>query len=344
VTADTPNQQQSTPWRWWSKLLLALTLLAIVATVSFFAGPRNALGPNTAASRPPPPADTALLDNWLQSGEATYSDIKPGNAKGITWHSASHQRTPWAVVYVHGFSASRLETAPVTDMVANALGANAFHTRLTGHGRTGAAMAEATPQDWMADAVEAARIGQTLGERVLMISCSTGSTLASWLATSPDGVRVAAHAFISPNFGPKDKRSELINGPWGKNIAMAVQGESRGWTPDTPQEDGAWTSRYPTRALFPMMALVKGVRDSDLSTFQTPVLVLYSDQDQTVDPVETQSAFTRIGAPLKFMERVSYSKSKGQHVLAGAIKDPDAVTPMVESIVKWTQSLPRQGN
>ena len=277
MTADTPNQQRSTPWRWWSKLLLALTILATLATVSFFAGPRNALGPKTAASRPLPPVDTALLDNWLQSGEATHSDIKPGNAKGISWQSASHQRTPWAGVYVHGFSASRLETAPVTDKVAKALGANAFHTRLTGH-------------------------------------------------------------------GPKDKRSELINGSWGGNIAKAVQGESRGWTPDNPQEDGAWTSHYPTRALFPMMALVKGVRDSDLSTFQTPVLVLYSDQDQTVDPVETQSAFARIGAPLKSMERVSYSKSKDQHVLAGAIKDPDAVAPMVESILKWTQSLPRQGN
>lgn len=344
MTAHLPNQNRNPPSRRWSKSLLAVAAVALVVTVGYLAGPRNNLGPTTAVARAMPPVEIAALDTWLQSGEAAYTDIKPGNAKGIVWNSADHQRTPWAVVYVHGFSASRLETAPVADLVAKALGANAFHTRLAGHGRAGTAMGEATPQDWMADAVEAARIGQTLGERVLMISCSTGSTLASWLATSSDGARVAAHAFISPNFGPKDKRSELINGPWGKNIALALEGETRGWTPDDAREDGAWTSRYPTRALFPMMAMVKAVRESDLSTFQTPVLVLYSEKDKTVDPIETQSAFARIGAPLKSIEVVTYSKSKGQHVLAGAIRDPDAVAPMVESIVKWTQSIPKQGN
>ncbi len=289
-----------------------------------------------------PPDNIAALDDWLKTSEAAYRDIKPGNAKGIVWNSSAKQRTPWSVVYIHGFSASRLETAPVSDLVAKELGANAFHTRLTGHGRAGDAMTEASAQDWMADAIEAVRIGQTLGERVLLISCSTGATLATWLATSQDNNKVAAHVFISPNFGPKDKRAEMINGPWGQKIALAIEGENRGWTPEDARETSAWTTRYPTRAVFPMMAMVKSVRDSDLSTFQTPVLVLYSEQDQTVDPVETLAAFTRIGAPLKTIEVVTYSTSKGQHVLAGAIKSPQAVAPMVQSIVKWAQSLPHE--
>jgi esterase/lipase len=91
------------------------------------------------------------------------------------------------------------------------------------------------------------------------------------------------------------------------------------------------------------MGLVKRVRESDLSLFQTPVLMLYSEQDETVDPVETKSAFTRIGSSLKALEAVSYSQSKGQHVLAGAIKDPQAVAPMAQSIVKWVQTLPKSG-
>jgi hypothetical protein len=37
---------------------------------------------------------------------------------------------------------------------------------------------------------------------------------------------------------------------------------------------------------------------------------------------------------------VSYSQSKGQHVLAGAIKDPAAVAPMADSVVRWVRSLP----
>ncbi len=328
----------------WRKFVFGGVAALTVLTTVFLSGPRYEFGPNTPTQRASPPDTTEDLEGWIAKSEATFLDIKPGNAKGIVWAGPQQQRTPWSVVYLHGFSASRLETAPLADRVAQALGANAFHTRLAGHGRPGEAMGEATVQDWMADAIEAVRIGRVLGERVLVISCSTGSTLATWLATSTEGNKVAAHAFISPNFGPKDKRSDIINGPWGQRIALTLEGETRGWTPDGPGEAQAWTSRYPTRALFPMMAMVKHVRESDLSLFQTPVLVLYSEQDQTVDPIETQSAFIRMGSPLKIIEAVSYSKSKGQHVLAGAIKDPQAVEPMAESIVKWVQSLPKTGS
>ncbi len=339
-----PSVFDEPPRRSWMRWVWGSAAVVVLAAVVFMAGPRNSFGPDTPAQRSLPPQDITALDGWLQKNEAAYPDIKPGNAKGIVWNAATHQRTPWAVVYLHGFSASRLETAPVADRIAQELGANLFYTRLAGHGRSGDAMAEASPQDWMADAVEAVRIGQTLGERVLVISCSTGSTLATWLATSPDNNKVAAHVFISPNFGPKDKRSEIINGPWGKSIALALEGDNRGWTPQDPRESNAWTTRYPTRALFPMMAMVKHVRESDLSVFQTPVLVLYSEKDETVDPVETQSAFTRMGTPLKTLEAVTYSTSRGQHVLAGDIKSPQAVAPMVDSIVKWVRALPKTGS
>jgi esterase/lipase len=293
--------------------------------------------------RPQPPQDIAQLSDWIQHSEAGLADIKPGNAKGIVWAATPGQRTPWAVVYIHGFSASRLETAPLTEVVASQLGANVFYTRLSGHGRAnGDALGDATPQDWMADTLEAVQIGQTLGERVLVISCSTGATLATWLGTSADAARVSAHVFVSPNFGLKDKRSEIVNAPWGRQLALLVQGQTRSWTPESAQEANAWTPSYPTRSLFPMMALVKSVRDSDLSLFQTPVLVLYSERDETVDAAEVKAAFTRLGSARKSIEPVGYSKSRGQHVLAGAIKDPTAVAPMADSIVQWLKSLPRE--
>jgi hypothetical protein len=34
---------------------------------------------------------------------------------------------------------------------------------------------------------------------------------------------------------------------------------------------------------------------------------------------------------------VSYSQSEGQHVLAGDIRDPKSVEPMVKTIVKWLE-------
>jgi esterase/lipase len=120
-----------------------------------------------------------------------------------------------------------------------------------------------------------------------------------------------------------------------------MAGESRGWVPESEAEALAWTSRYPTRAVFPMMALVKAVRDSDLTSFQAPVLVHYSEQDQTVSPARIKTAFARLGSPQKQLVPVGYSQSKGQHVLAGAIMDPAAVAPMAEGIVRWVSGLGR---
>lgn len=322
--------------RWLLRITVALALLAAL----FLAGPRNDFGPDQPSARAQPPEDINLLDDWLRASEAAFTDLRPGNAKGIVWAPGAKTRRPLAVVYLHGFSASRMETAPLADKVAQELGAHLFYTRLTGHGRSGPAMGEATAQDWLADTLEALRIGRTLGDRVLVISVSTGATLATWAALRPEGQQVAGHVLISPNFGPKDPKAELINGPWGKQIARAIQGETRGWKPTDPREAQAWTTVYPTQALYPMMALVKQVRDSDLGKFRTPLLMFYSEGDQTVEPDLSKKAFARIGSASKSLLPVDFSKAAGQHVLAGDIKDPQATAPMAAAIVKWARALP----
>jgi len=116
---------------------------------------------------------------------------------------------------------------------------------------------------------------------------------------------------------------------------MAITGPELKFPEVSTQESTAWTKSYPTSALFPMMALVKKVRESDVQLFKTPLLVLYSADDQTVDPIETQKIFERMGSPIKKLELVTYSQSEGQHVLAGDIRDPKSVQPLVNTMVKW---------
>jgi esterase/lipase len=178
-----------------------------------------------------------------------------------------------------------------------------------------------------------------LGDKVLVISCSTGSTLSTWFGTTAESSIVDAMVFVSPNFGLKNKFSELINWPWGQSIAKVIAGDKIEYQSSDPREAVAWTQSYPTRALFPMMALVKKVRNSDLSRFQTPVFVLYSAQDQTVEPFSIKEAYARMGSKIKAIETVDYSRSEGQHVLAGDIRDPQAVGPISQSILKWIKTI-----
>lgn len=287
----------------------------------------------------PVPQRPELLDAWLQRKEARFAKLKKDNEKTIVWASEKKTKTPWAIVYVHGFSASRLETDPLTQLVAQSLHANVFYTRLTGHGLEPQDLGEATPNDWIKDYIEAVKVGEQLGERVLVISCSTGSTLAALspmlkITTAPE-----AHVFISPNFGPKDKRSEILLAPWGESIANWIEGPTHHTAGSGAQESLGWYQAYPTRSLFAMMYLVKLARESHLENFTAPLLVLYSERDQVVDVGAIKAAFQAIGSTSKQLRAIDYSDSENQHVLAGQIKAPKALPALSQEIIQWVKRL-----
>ena len=279
------------------------------------------------------------LEKWLDKRESAFEFIKPQNEQLVVWASEKKEQTPWSIVYIHGFSSSRLETAPLTQEIAKKLKANVFYTRLTGHGQHAADLAQATPQEWVKDYLLALDIGHLLGEKVLIISCSTGSTIATLASETAQAHFTQAHVFISPNFGPKDKRAEIILLPWGKEIAQWIEGKTHQSGVADPAEELAWYNAYPTEALFPMMYLVKLTRQSSLKDFKHPLLVLYSERDQVVDVTEIKAAFSLMGSSQKQMLNVEYSDSKNQHVLAGSIKAPKAVEPLSQEILKWVQTL-----
>ncbi|HSO21149.1 MAG TPA: alpha/beta fold hydrolase, partial [Desulfosarcina sp.] len=151
------------------------------------------------------PDSVDALDGYLHRAESRVAGIRRGCEKTIVWHGGRRQRRDLAVVYLHGFSASRRETWPLCDRLAESIGANLFYTRLAGHGRDGNALAEATLSDWQADGLEAVDIGRRLGRRIILVGMSTGGTLAAWLATQPK-VAPLLHSLVllSPNFMPKN--------------------------------------------------------------------------------------------------------------------------------------------
>ena len=126
----------------WLLLASAAAILAILA-VGRAAGPQFASLPE-----PDLPAD---IDLYLERAEASVPNLRAGAQKEVLWADASREKTPISIVYLHGYSASRVEISPVAERVARHLGANLFLTRLAGHGRDGPAMAEPRLSDWMAD-------------------------------------------------------------------------------------------------------------------------------------------------------------------------------------------------
>ena len=142
------------------------------------------------------------LEAWLQQTEQQASNrfgLVPGTEKRITW-AGDDVQTPYSVLYLHGFSATRQETAPLAEIVAARLEANLYETRLTGHGRKRESLTGVRAEDWLQDAVEALTIAARLGERVIVIGTSTGATLAAAMLGHPVMDSVDTLVMISPNF------------------------------------------------------------------------------------------------------------------------------------------------
>ncbi len=293
-------------------------VIIMVLIVLFLLGPRPNLDFKPKTFNLPPD-----LDRYLAESEARFSDIIPETEKTIIWANPTKTKTPLSIVYLHGFSATRQETAPLSEQLAASLGANLFYTRLTGHGRTGEALAQTSINDLMNDTVEAVEIGKRLGEKVIVIGTSTGGTLATWHAMQPGSDEVEAYILISPCYKPRDPNSEILTWPWGYQLATLVRGPEYQWTVQNPQQARFWTMRHPTRALLTPVNLFKLVRKSKLETVKKPVLVIYSPNDQTVDPQEVERAYTRFGSAVKRIVPITDSQNPESHVLAGDILAPD---------------------
>ncbi len=316
-----------------NKKLISALAVAAVPTVVFFAGPR---ADKTVSGTPVHvPED---LEKYLADQEGEVGDVFDGFEKQIHWAHADKRRTNRSIIYLHGFSASRFEMSPLVENLGESLGANVFFTRLTGHGRPGHAMAAASVDDWIHDGLEALEIGRRLGDNVIIVSNSTGGTIAAWLCAHPDlSANVEANVMLSPNFGPKDDNARILLWPWGKQIAHIVEGKERSWEPANEQHGKYWTTSYPTSALVNMMGLVDLLNETKLEVSIAPTLIIYSDNDTVVDPERIKAGFEKIGSPRKRLIAFNSSDDPSNHILAGDVMSPsstDTLRTTIEDFLK----------
>ena len=104
------------------KFMIFLVVVAVALGALWIFGPRE-------------PADTTIRfdaatlgddpDAFVQKHEAGVANLRPEAAKEIVWaFPQSKAKTPYSIVYVHGFSATKGEVRPLPDKIAAELGAN----------------------------------------------------------------------------------------------------------------------------------------------------------------------------------------------------------------------------
>lgn len=313
---------------WFVVIPVALLVLAYV------------LGPSPATPKydealPVVPQESNALETYISAAEAKHK-VKTDNEARIIWNDSTKARTPYSIVYLHGFSASQEEGDPVHTNFAKAFGCNLYLARLADHGiDTTEQLLLFTPERLWNSAKEALAIGKALGEEVIIMSTSTGGTMALKLAaTYPDDVYALIN--LSPNIAINNGTAWLLNNPWGLQIARQVlKGDYRSWPKDSVK-DQYWNNPYRIEAITQLQELVEtSMTKETFEKVKCPVLNLYyykneQEQDPTVKVSAILEMHEQLGTPASFKQAVAVPGA-GSHVIGSYLTSKDVATVQREA-------------
>lgn len=324
---------------------LGLTLLVLI--IVYFLGPKPS-NPHYTKELPAIPAEASALEAYIAKQEAKYK-LKPDNEARITWfNDSARQKTDYAIVYLHGFSASQEEGDPLHYELAQKFGCNLYLSRLDAHGMdTTEPLAGFTAEGIWNSAKEAYAIGKQLGKKVILLSTSTGGTLALKLAAEyPD---IAGLILLSPNIAINDPNAWMLNNHWGLQIAQLVEGKYRKVGDTTAIYAQYWYNRYVTSSLVQLEELLETtMKESTYRKVTQPVLLLYyfkdeEHQDNVVKVSAMKRMFKQLGTA-DSLKRQAAIPNAGDHVIGSYIKSKDlpAVQQECEKFVMEVLRLKQQ--
>ncbi len=307
------------------KWLLGIPVALILV---YLAGPDPAT-PKYEKQMPAVPADAASLEAYIKNNEAQHK-LKPDNEARIVWANDSlKQKTEWAIVYLHGFSASQAEGDPVHRDIAKKFGCNLYLSRLAEHGiDTTEQLIRLTPDNYWESSKQALAIGRQLGKKVILMGTSTGGTLALLLAADyPDAVQ--ALVLLSPNIAINDPNAWILNDHWGLQIARMVKRDNYIVSDDKrPIYSQYWNRPYRLEAAVALEELLETTMNKKTyEKVKQPVQLLYYykdevHQDSVVKVPAMLEMFDELGTPPD-LKRKQAMPNAGNHVMGSYIKSHD---------------------
>jgi len=271
-----------------------------------------------------------------QPGTETTAALIPDTESRIVWANGE-ARTPWSIVTLHGFSATRQETAPLAETVASLLNANLYEARLAGHGLTEQPLAGVRAEDWLQDAADALAAGAAIGDKIVVIGTSTGATLAAAMLDHELAKHIDTLVMISPNFEPRDPGARWLTRPAGPLLARLAVGDTRCWEPHNELQARFWSTCYPTAAAVEMMRLVDRANRLLPASIPQRLLMFYSGDDRVISPTAALEVFDATASPQKAALEITNSGDPSQHVLAGDILSPTTTRSVADAIASFIE-------
>lgn len=305
----------------WRKVLIGVVVFVVALVIVFVAGPKYPM-PELDTTLPQITVDLDDIDQWIHDKEFSHPSLKRNNQARIVWADTLKEVTEYSLVFIPGFTASYGEGDPIHQEFAKRYGCNLYVARPYGHGLdTTDAMIDLTPDNYLATAKEAIAIGAKIGKKVIVMSSSTGSTLALYLAAHCPEI----HALIcySPNIKVYDPKASMVTGPWGHQIAKWVTGSDyrQYEAPEEfPEYANYWTTKYRLEAALAVQSLVENtMRPEVFSKINQPLFLGYyyeneEKQDMVVSVDAMLEMFEQLGTPNELKRKMAFPETN-RHVI-----------------------------
>ncbi len=266
--------------------------------------------------------DVNNVEAYLRNKESKLP-VKSGNESSIVWANDSvKEATPYCLLYLHGFSASRMEGEPTHVDFARHFGMNAYLPRLYDHGvESSEPLLHMMPDSLYASAKEALMVAHKLGTKVILMSTSTGGTLSLKLAADFPEL-VDALILFSPNIQINNPAAFLLSKPWGLQLARQVYGGK--YRVVNPKSDDIecryWNCFYRLEATVYLQQLVDATMNEELfSKVKAPVFLgyYYKDEKHQDEVVRVDAAlrmFDQLGTDVNLKRKQAFDA--GAHVVA----------------------------
>ena len=327
--------------RYWVILVLVLGI-----TVTYFSGPVPDT-PVYSEKLPKLPSNLSALETYINKGEDSLP-VRKDNQARIVWQNKPVQ-TEYSIVYLHGFAGSYRDGYPVNKNIADSLHANLYLSRWAGHGlKPPASLNNFNGENSWESAKEAMVIGNRIGEKVIIMSTSTGGTLALKLAaTYPD--KIYALINLSPNMEDDQPGTFVLNSPWGYEIANLISfGKNKKIEHEQAIAKQYWDTIYPSRALVDLQVLVETTMVPEtFRDINIPVLTLYYhknllEEDEHVEISMYEDAYELFSTP-DSLKSLKALKNPGTHFIGSDIKSKD-IESVEEEILTFLNKIESSNN
>ncbi len=319
------------------KIFLGVFAAAMILVILYMLGPKVERQELTVAF-PEVPTRMNELANYVANREDTVIGLKPDNEAYIVWADSSDKhKTPYSIVYIHGFSASPMEGDPVHRFLAAHFGANLFVTRLPEHGINRENGMEYLNAQALANAVgEAYQVGKSLGDEVIMIGTSMGGALTLLLASQQPDIK--ALLLYSPAIRDNGQRLEAFFSPWSKKAMELTAMENKVlYQKRSGDKLAFWSDQIHVNGYESLAVLLYSeMNENTFKEIRQPLFLGYyfkndQEQDFVVSVPKMLEMYDQVSTPESLKVKKAFPNA-GNHIIASSITSADWESVLFSSI------------